>query len=563
MERITGCYKIFRIYDVTAAQEAVGTCEDKRDFSNLTLLFQEDIPYKRYGTLEENQFLLDGQHELFPDAPEEEHFGLWSASMSEEDRLFELAPVLDISFTGKHSSVGITLYFDTNDGDLCDQVNIKWYGGEILLSEKVFEPDDPFYFCENRIENYTRLVIAFIRTLRPYRYVKLQRIDFGLNLPLDGSNIISSELLEEVDPISSEIRINTLNFQMYDKWARFNLVNPQGYYDFLQRKQRVDVHETINDDSLYMGSFYLDEPSADTEYVTTMACVDMVGIIDQTDFYGGIYQNKLVFELISEIASSAGAGVIFEIDESFETVTVSGYIPICTHREALQQIAFVIGAVVDCSRSRAIKIRPAETLTLKFVGKDQNVDDHSILQKELVTAVSVTAHKYVADTSSTELLNAALDPGEHTIKFSEPTHSLSVSGATITESGANYAILTVTTAGTVVLNGKRYNDNLQIVKSVLADIPANERANELSIEDITLIDASKAQAIADRVLAYYQNRLEESGSILLSTTEKAGMMVDLATMSEQTLKGTIESLDIDLVGGFIASAKIRGVIQNV
>lgn len=562
MGRVTGCYKIFRIYDITAAQEAAGTCTDKRNFSNLALLFQEDIPYKKYGTLEENQFVLDGQHESFPDAPEEENFGLWSETMSGENRLFARFPVLDISFSGRHSSVGITLYFDTNDGDLCDLIRVKWYGGETLLSEKTFEPDDSFFFCENRVRNYTRIVITFTRTLRPYRYLKLQRIDFGLNLPLDGSNIITSTLLEEVDPLSSEIRINTLNFQMYDKQARFNLVNPQGYYDFLQRKQRVDVHETINEESFYMGSFYLDEPSADTEYITTMSCVDMAGIADQTDFYGGIYKNKLVSELLSEIAASAGAGVFFDLDAHFDHTTVSGHIPICTHREALQQIAFAIGAIVDCSRSRAIKVKPADRESKKFIGKDQNVDDHKILQTELVTGVSVTAHEYVAGDDNTELLNGFLDVGEHTIAFSEPVHSLTVTGAAISESGANYAILNVTVSGTVLLTGKRYNDNLRVMTAKLEDIPDSERANELRIEDATLVDASRAQEVAERILAYYQNRLEETGTVLLTSKEKAGAMVEIATMSEQVLKGMVESLDVDLVGGFLASAKIRGVVKK-
>ena len=56
-------------------------------------------------------------------------------------------------------------------------------------------------------------------------------IDYGVYLHFSGHEIVEAHVLEECDPISSEISINTLNVSLYNKEGRFSILNPEGYFD--------------------------------------------------------------------------------------------------------------------------------------------------------------------------------------------------------------------------------------------------------------------------------------------------------------------------------------------
>ena len=557
---MTSCNIIFRLWDVTAALEAQGDISDRQSFSKLSLLFKEDRlkdRYKRYGTLEKDQFLLDGKHRLFPDNPDSENFGLWSLSMSNENRMFANPPVLTVNFPNKHSSVGLTLHFDQHDEDYCEEIMIKWFQNGNQIGEQVYNLDSSIYFCENHIDNYDKVVITFVKTSKPYRYLKLQQIDFGFSIPLRPEDITSATLLEEVDPISSEISINTLDFTIYSKEQRFCVVNPKGIYKFLQKKQRVDIFENVDGQEVFMGCQYFDTAENESAEITNFNCIDAIGIIEQTNFNGGIYNNVLVSTILNDIVASAHSGIVFELDKDFASARVSGYIPICTNREALQQRAFAIGAVVDCSRAYEIKIYPAKTYKSQDISYSQKIDDHSVKQLELVTSVMVVAHEYSISNETTELFNGTLLSGVHEIIFSSPATNLSIIGGSIVSSNANMAKISVNSAGTVVIKGNAYNDNTTKHRKNLSSVPPNERGNEVSIESATLINKSNVDAVAQRVLDYYQNRLEGAGGIILKK-EQLSELVDMKTMINQTIRGTIESLNINLTGGFIADVKVKG-----
>ena len=56
-----------------------------------------------------------------------------------------------------------------------------------------------------------------LETNRPGRYLKLAGIDYGVYLHFSGDEIIKARVLEECDPLSAEISINTLNLTLLIK----------------------------------------------------------------------------------------------------------------------------------------------------------------------------------------------------------------------------------------------------------------------------------------------------------------------------------------------------------
>ena len=544
----------YGLFDVTAKEDSAPAITDKQSFINLDQLKQTDLQVEKYGTGEHNQFILDGTFKLFPDNPEEVNFGLWSLSMSDSTGVFSVPPIMTIIFTANHSSLGLTFFFSKATDDYCSSMNVKWYdSANALLLDKDFTPDSAVYFAEGQVENYKKVVITFHATNRPYRYLKLSEIKYGQLKVFGSGSILSASILEEVDPLSSEISINTLEFKVYT--SDFEILNMQGIYSLLQQKQKVNVVEYVNGVEKKMGTFYFDEPESDTDKTTTISCIDLIGVIDQTDFKGGMYFNALVTSILDEIMTSAKAE--YELDSSFSGVALSGYIPICSHREALQQLAIAIGAIVDCSRDNKIKLYPMPTASSATIGYGKKLDGHKLKLRALVTGVEVTAHNYTVTSESQELLNSTLAIGTYVITFDSPMHSLVISGGTIAASNANYAVISVTVAGAVILTGNTYNDSTRVFGSYMPDLPANEKTNVIKVEEATLISNSNAQATADRMYNYYQNRHQDEGPIILGD-EEPGIIVTMDSLNNKQIEGIIESMDIDLAGGFIADIKVTG-----
>jgi len=390
----------FGFIDVTAKKDSNLQVNNKQDFTDLSNLKQDDIEEVQYATCEKNQFILDGNFELMQEKPS--NMCWWSNEMSDKNGNFITPLTLIISFNEVHSSVGLTLTFSKTD-NYCSHLKVEYYDiANKLISSNEFYPDSHRAVCRGTAENYKTIIITFYSTNNPYRYLKLYKILYGSEKIFEGENLQNANLLEETDLISSEISFNTLDFTAYSDDDEFNLINPKGLYRLLQERQKLQVTETIKEDNTTkvkdMGTFYLDKWQNEKNKIMKFKAIDLIGVIDKTTFYGGMYKDKTVDEVVKEIMTSAGLEKDdYEIEERLKNIKLNGYIPICSHRAALQQVAFVICAVVDCSRSSKIKIYSLQSKTEKIpISKDADIfqGTRKTEQSEVVTGVSLVLHTY-------------------------------------------------------------------------------------------------------------------------------------------------------------------------
>lgn len=563
MSRVTDVSVNYSLIDVTAADDGQMSMPNTQPFSDLSELLDEDHVIPRLSTLERNHWELDGTFEIFPDNMSIVFTGVWSTTQSDDNGAFASPPVLTVTFSEAHTSGGLTLIFAESTEDWSSDLTIQWFDQDgASLGTQSYQPDSARYFCPNQIENFYKIQITFNKTNKPHRFLKLTGIRYGVMLELDSSKLISCTVLEEVNPISSEVSVNTLNLSFHTEEGEFDLLDLTGAYVLFQQRQKADVTGWIDGVKMNMGSFYLETPST-TNNIVTVDCIDLVGTMDDTDYLGGYWPNGIAAgELIEDIMQSAGIeSDMYTVDSSLSNVTVRGYLAIQSHREALQQVAFAIGALVDCCRSEQIKIHPASTGTPKTIPISRKVVGHSQTQDALVTGVEVYTHNYALGDTAGELFKETRQPGDYLIQFSSPSAELSASGATITESGVNYARIHVTNAGEVTISGQTYEDTQSLAGSVyMENLPANAKPNIKTVTDCTL--DSNAQSLAQRVYDYYQCRIEDSGEIILAD-EQAGDRVAVQNADGKTLVGTAEQISIDLTGGFIAKVVSHGTGSNL
>lgn len=517
----------------------------------LSDLNRDDVVYPGYALGYDNFSILNGQYINYPSNPLP--YGYISEEISNDQGEFGYAknrvglkpknglkpkmflypsntvtenigiPTLTIDFSQKFTSVGVTLTFNELSGDYCPKVNIKWFSDGETLSDMDFEPNDTKYFCNNYVQNYNKIVVTFKKTSKPRRPVFLTRIDYGIYREFLDDEILETSCLQEINAISENISINTLSFT----------VRTRSSVPFdLQKKQKLSLYFNGN----LLGDFYLKNGARKTKTDYYMDTHDALGVLDGSEFPGGVYTGRTVGAVLGDIFD--GEDFVYLLDSSFENIPLYGYIPYTTKRNALVQIAFAIGAVVDTSNFGGVVIYPQETEKTGEFSENETFMGVSLEHVDIVTGIRLTVHSYQQSTEEQELYNGELN-GTAEVIFSEPYHSLSVTGGTLNAYGDNYAYITGS-GGIVKLTGKRYNHLTSTVVKENPLIPFNKNIKE--IVDATLVYEGNANEVLNRVYDYYQ-RAENIVGDVLTGDKKVGQVVEIDTGYDGTRLGTIESFN--------------------
>lgn len=554
----------FGLYDVTARGDSAPTSSTAQPFCNLSadLKIETDRrpALQKYGTLERCQFLMDGSFSLFPDAPAGQFWGLWSQQQSGMNGRFADPPVLEVAFSQPHSSAGLTLHFYGPTGDWASEVLIQWLGsGGELLTSAVFTPNAVDYYCERKVENYRALRLTFRATNRPGRYLKMTGLDYGLAMTFAGDEVVQAHVLEEADLLSDEIRVNTLNLTLYNEAGQFSILNPKGVFSVLQHKQKFTVWEDVRADaraadkvSHNMGTFYLSEWRNESDTLAEFTATDAVGLLDSAPYQGGVYDTTT-----GELAADILAGYEYDLASALAELPVRGWLPAGTRRTALQQLAFAVGVVVDCSRSDKIKLYPAPERPSALITYRRKFQGSSVKLRPLITGVTVTAHNYVPGPTGEQLFGDDLPAGEHEIAFSEPVLVEECTGGELLAWGNNWARVRVTAAGQVALTGRKYGDATTLYRLTAADVPPNAEPNVLTIENSTLVGPELAGGVAQRVLDYYTRRYEQTFEMLAGDEVLADMLI-VESFGGEKVRGALERMEFDLTGGFRAAVTVVG-----
>ena len=494
-----------------AKENFVPTASESK-FDTIAQLQQYNLNFPNYANpCELYQTVLDGTATAFPSVPEQANLGLWSEQISNNDGTFTKPIVLELQSVGQYSSQGLTLNFDTYNGIFATRLNIKWLRitdeGITTLAEQEFTPTSAFYFCRKQVENYNKVVITFYSLNMPKNRLKLRVIDYGYGTFFYGDELREVKLIQEIDPISTQISINTADFTLDSR--------SDMEYSF-QQKQPLSIF--FNGE--LKATTFVKKSTRKAKRLWSIQSEDYIGLLDSIPYYGGMYTGKNAVELLTDIFTVAK--VPYSIDDVFNNSTVTGYIPFTTCRDALMQVAFAIQAVVDTSNSDVIKVFALEedakqTIPLNRIMQGQNFDD-----EETVTGIEVAVHSYVPlDASIEDNLLMAYNANESGIgenifvKFPEPLHSVYAIGhCEIIEVGANYAIINAPDKYSR-LAGAKYEHTTWTIRKNNPVVLASEIEKIVAVDKATLV----SQHNIDNVLNKCYNWLIKTKSTNLKIVE--------------------------------------------
>lgn len=550
----------FEILDTTAIADSnlIVPDENIQDYSNLQEIVQDDVNYKNYITLENNFSVLDGSLSLLDDE-ETTGNGFSSYSMTDLSGNLSWYSMLCIEFDDYHTSPGITIQFggDSYPTDF----TVNYYRDNSLIFSNNYSADSMNYYCEEgSIEGYNKIEITFRKMNNNNRYVKISHIYFGC-IKIFGDNLlISSKTTQEIDLTSSELNIGKVSFKVSNSDRKFSLLNPQGIYSSLQDKQKIRAYEYLDNKKILLGTFYLKSWKNSSEYVANFEAQDVIGLMDTSIFYGGMYDNVNSEIIIDEILKDCN--VKYKLAENLKGIAISGYIPKCSHREALQQVLFVLGAVANTSGSEVLELYiPETTLVSSRITKNRkHTKKNEVSIYNIVTGLDITYFTYKQASVSQEIYNQEMDAGIHIVEFSEPVvlSSIEITGATILSKGVNFAKIEVQEDNTIVtINACKYEETKTTLE--LRKERTTEAENNLSIKDATLINKSNAKNIGNRILEFYERKYKMECQYKLQN-EKVGDCVSIESLYESRIFGNIQKMTIDMTGGAIVECVALGLL---
>lgn len=542
----------YDLYDTTAIQDAQETTGSNAAFGNIGRI-KEDISTPVYATLEHNFFVLDGSRQELPDNPDDVVY--FSEGLSGGDGFFCGEQSIDIKFTAKHSSVGITLHF-MEFYPL--EVEITWYDlFGIFKSRKNFYPDRLDYFCHNRIEEYGGLKIVFKKVL-PYHNAKLRYIEYGTTITWGNDNIKSGKLVNDTDPTSDKIATDKLTFEIVDVEDEFNLGNAIGLHKFFQRKQQLLPYEMVEERKIVLGAFFLDDISTQKN-VSKLAAIDYKGMLANTDFKEGrIYNGDLAGGVISEIMAAAGIED-YAVDEGTAKTPLFGTLKIQTCQKALREVLFACGSIISTAHRTNVVIRKQSRQITGKISRSRKFET-TIKLGDYVSDVTVKYKTWTLEEKVSVITKGVYGAGVHTIQLSSPVANLTTNAGVIIKQMPYYLMLQIDTGSqtNVVISGQKYvNEELAATASI-EHIKAGEVRNAKNYAG-ALLDFRSAQKVADSILGYCQLQLVLR-TRNLAAEEVAGEWVEVENTSKLhgNFEAAIESLSVDLTGGFIETAKLRG-----
>ena len=470
------------------AKENFVPTANESEFDTLSQLQQYNLNFPNYANpCELYSVVLDGTASAFPSMPENANLGLWSEQISNDDGTFTKPIVLELKSEGQYSSQGFTFTFDTYNNIFATRLSIKWIRitdeGITTLDEKEFTPDNAFYFCRNKVENYNKVVITFYSLNMPKNRLKLRVIDYGYGTFFYGDELRGVKLIQEIDPISTQISINTADFTLNSKTDM--------EYSF-QAKQPLSVY--FNGD--LKSTTFVKSAKRKARFLWDIQSEDYIGLMDSIHYYGGIYTNKNAVELLADIFTVAK--VPYSIDEVFADATVTGYIPFTTCRNALMQVAFAIQAVVDTSNSEVVKVFALEEDVKQTIPLNRIMQGQNFADEETVTGVEVAVHSYKPITETIDVYDATESgTGENIfVKFSEPLHSLAIENGEIVSQGTTYAKINANEG--CLLVGKKYEHTTQIRRKNNPIVLANDIEKVVVIENATLVSLDNIDNIINQ-----------------------------------------------------------------
>lgn len=354
------------------------------------------------------------------------------------------------------------------------------------------------------------------------------------------------DLYEVWNPISEELAWDTLTFGVtsYALGAQGVFTSLMEEYTTVSDEQYVVDSGDLMDytrgdpvqvykDGVFFRELYLDSIQQRDGGIFEFSCISAVGLLAERYHRGGVYFGSTVGTIIEEVMS----GIEYEIAADVESLALYGWLPYDTARANLSRILFATGASLMKNTQGAPLIR------FNQPGTASDVDGRTYYERGVLPVgkygqIELVEHTFYNSTGQAEVVlfdntNDVAASGS-LIVFKDPVATVRAVGLTVTEWGANWAVV----SGTGILYGTPYV-HIQRLLTAPTGLSSGEVKN---ISDNALVSRLNSGNVLQRLVAYYGGA-EIYTIAIKQEGERAGSLITFPALSGSQERGYIRASD--------------------
>lgn len=383
-------------------------------------------------------------------------------------------------------------------------------------------------------------------------------------LKFDNDSILSLNVVKNLDVIGSEANVSTLDAEVY--------------YDDSNRILRNAPFSTIMwlyNGATYFCTMYLIsvERTAKTQY--RIHAEDLFGVLDRRKYYGGFWYNVSFQNVLNNIFHTNGMRddpadyverneiLWAEFNDGVANISIYGWLPVCTKREALQQLLFAANVSMFVTQKGHLIFSPLMPNAIGTIETSKIYSEGSVEEIEKVNIIELTEHSYITNNTEVKTLfdNTGVDTGsnEYVVLFEEaPIYDASItmsSGLTVISSNVNGAIV----RGSGKISGRIYTHEQNVISKVISN---NVDGKTVTVQNATLVTFANSTKVMEKLADYYEHAYKVSNSIVYSG-ESIGSKYNLQNPFEETDSGYLASANMNFSGIIKANCEFVGGITPV
>lgn len=288
-----------------------------------------------------------------------------------------------------------------------------------------------------------------------------------------------------------------------------------------------------------------------------LSMTSSLGRLTQMPHKGGIYNGVAASVIIDDIC-----GVVPHfVGAAFSNVLLYGWLPYVapsgengaqtgSAKDNLLKVLFALNATVRDDADGTLRIENLSTAVSAQLDADRIYRDNaSVVTEPTVTAVTVLEHQYITGSETTTLFEGTTVDGQ-VIVFREPMSNLTATGFTVTESNANYAVVS---AGSGTLTGTPY---IHTTREITKPVTAAAIPNAVRIEDATLVGVTNSSDVVNRLVDYYSHRTYINVDATIDF-EDAGDVVEIYDPFDKVLRQAC----IEKISPLVVSQTMKGRVS--
>lgn len=298
-------------------------------------------------------------------------------------------PSMTFDFSTNHSSAGLTITFDSVNNEYATAFDMTAYdaSGAVITTTSVTDNTDIIAVPIGQLYNYRKVSVTIKKWSKPNRRARVMEVDFGFVKQYTDDQLINMSLVEEMDLMTGRLPSPEFKFTIDNSDRLFNILNPTGFYKYLQQKQQVIGEIGLdtgggNIEYIPIANFLLQEWQSDQGSLTaTFTARSNLDIMASFDVEGLTPISQNLYVLAAWMFSYCGI-TNYYIDPALQSVTTNTLFEKTNFRDLLQMVALAGCANIYVSRDNKITLKCSRTRkAVRYVrnwlnGSNANTGNH-------------------------------------------------------------------------------------------------------------------------------------------------------------------------------------------